>query len=56
MSSSLSTGYYANGYLCHYGARSVVSTAWTIENFGRRFHGCSRYKVGNVHLISIYFS
>ena len=53
MSSSSSIGYYANGYLCHCGARFVVRTAWTIENFGR-FRGCSIYKVGNVHLISIY--
>uniref|UniRef100_A0A2N9GYU5 GRF-type domain-containing protein n=1 Tax=Fagus sylvatica TaxID=28930 RepID=A0A2N9GYU5_FAGSY len=45
MSSSSSTGYFANGYLCHCGARSVVRTAWTIGNFGRRFRGCSRYKV-----------
>uniref|UniRef100_A0A2N9GB62 Zinc finger GRF-type domain-containing protein n=1 Tax=Fagus sylvatica TaxID=28930 RepID=A0A2N9GB62_FAGSY len=44
MSSSSSTGYYANGYLCHYRARSVVRTAWTIGNF-RRFRGCSTYKV-----------
>uniref|UniRef100_A0A2N9J6K7 Uncharacterized protein n=1 Tax=Fagus sylvatica TaxID=28930 RepID=A0A2N9J6K7_FAGSY len=44
MSSSSSTGYFANGYLCHCGARSVVRTAWTIGNFGRRFRGCSRYK------------
>jgi hypothetical protein len=54
MSLSSSTSYYANGYLCHCGARSVMRTAWTIENFGRRFHGCSKYKVGNIHLISIY--
>ena len=56
MSSSSSIVYFANGYLCHCGARSVVRTAWTIGNFGRRFCVCSRYKVGNVHLISILFS
>ncbi|XP_050261708.1 uncharacterized protein LOC126706332 [Quercus robur] len=44
--SSLSGNYSSSsGHMCTY-ETSVLKTSLTVDNFGRRFLGCSQYKVG----------
>ncbi|KAK9997846.1 hypothetical protein SO802_017449 [Lithocarpus litseifolius] len=45
MSSSSGTYSGSNGHMCTY-ETYVLRTSLTVDNFGRRFLGCSRYKVG----------
>ncbi|KAK9984246.1 hypothetical protein SO802_033771 [Lithocarpus litseifolius] len=44
---SSSSGNYSgsSGHMCTY-ETCVLRTSLTVDNFGRRFLGCSRYKVG----------
>ncbi|CAH8359605.1 unnamed protein product [Eruca vesicaria subsp. sativa] len=45
--SAISSSSDDNGVLCDCKRKAKVVRAWTRENPGRRFYGCSGYRVGN---------